>query len=708
MSRSSPEPREPVEYTRDAQTVLDQEDAILEASGRPRWGLAISGGGIRSASFGLGVIQGLVAGGVLERIRYLSTVSGGGYIGSSLTWFLHSGLPDGRPAGTRAESFPFSVGGLTGPRRPIVDFLRNGSNYLLPGKGLNAVSLFGVLVRSMSISLGVYLGALVVVMYGLRRTGVFDPADWTLRIGMPNGLLASALGLAALILVSGPLFTLATWLVRHTKIRGYQALIRGQVALGLSWTAVFALLLVGSIPLVAEMLQGWMTPTTAGGASTVGGSILGAWHVLRERAAKVKVPGWLGRFRVVLASAALIYGLLLLAFGIAGLVSIVAVAVLLAVVLLVGAAVNLNHIGFHRMYRNRLMEAMMPGPETGEGGCWGPAPEADKALLEEMYRPGVTDGPYHIINTNLVLVDSRDAKKRGRGGDSFVLSPLYCGSEATGWRRTTDYMKRGTYGMTLPTAMAISGAALNPRTGSAGRGPTRNRLVSALLSLLNLRLGYWAPNPSIQPMPFAPNLFFPGLKGVAGAGFDEARRAVELSDGGHFENLALYELVRRRLELVIVSDGAMDPGFGFADLASAIERVRIDFGALITFEDPELDLSGLLPGTAAASVWAAEYGLARRGYAVGKIFYADRPDAPPDEPPDEGVIVYLKSTLTAGLTHDLYGYKRNNPAFPDESTSDQFFDEPQFEAYRVLGLSLTMAMLWDNSRAESPWIPLLP
>ena len=52
-------------------------------------GLALSGGGIRSASFGLGVIQAFLEHGIMQKIDYLSTVSGGGYIGSSLSWYRH-------------------------------------------------------------------------------------------------------------------------------------------------------------------------------------------------------------------------------------------------------------------------------------------------------------------------------------------------------------------------------------------------------------------------------------------------------------------------------------------------------------------------------------------------------------------------------------------------------------------------------------------
>ncbi len=234
--------------------------------------------------------------------------------------------------------------------------------------------------------------------------------------------------------------------------------------------------------------------------------------------------------------------------------------------------------------------------------------------------------------------------------------------------------------------MAISGAALNPHAGVAGGGVTRNRLVSALLSLLNLRLGYWAPNPTFDSFyGFTPNFLFPGFTGgVLGLFLSEKSRSVELTDGGHFENLGLYELIRRRLNVIIVSDGSADPGFRFGDLANAIERVRVDFGTKISFrEDAEVSLDGLLPGSAEPFP-DEKYKLAARGHAIADIEY---------DADTSGILIYLKTTLTRGLPRDVYGYKDKYPSFPDQTTGDQFFDEVQFEAYRELGYQLTKTML---------------
>ena len=153
-------------------------------------------------------------------------------------------------------------------------------------------------------------------------------------------------------------------------------------------------------------------------------------------------------------------------------------------------------------------------------------------------------------------------------------------------------------------------------------------------------------------------------------------------------------MVRRRIKTIIVSDGGCDPDFEFADLANAVERVRVDFGVKIRFEDPQFDLRGLLPRKAeehAGAPVGSKFPLAERGYAVGKIVYPADEARGLDEL--EGTLLYLKTTLNPGLPPDLYGYNARNECFPDETTADQFFDEVQFEAYRELGYHVGWGLL---------------
>jgi hypothetical protein len=295
-----------------------------------------------------------------------------------------------------------------------------------------------------------------------------------------------------------------------------------------------------------------------------------------------------------------------------------------------------------------------------------------------MCDPDRPVGPYHIINTNLVLTKSNERTYRIRGGDNFMLSPLYCGSNATGWQPTEDYMGDE---LTLPTAMAISGAAANPWTASGGVGVTRNPLVGMLMALMNLRLGFWVPNPNkdtrrwrrSRSKSFRANHFEPGLKEVLGISLRERSPVCLLSDGGHFENLGLYELIRRRLRLILVCDGTADPDYAFVDLQNALARIAADFGARVEF-DQQTTLQRFMPSIDA--VYPRHARLSESAYAIAQIIYSDG---------RTGHLVYLTTALCKGLRLRLLGYKGAHPDFPDQSTTDQFFDEEQFEAYRELG-----------------------
>ena len=140
---------------------------------------------------------------------------------------------------------------------------------------------------------------------------------------------------------------------------------------------------------------------------------------------------------------------------------------------------------------------------------------------------------------------------------------------------------------------------------------------------------------------------------------------VQLSDGGHFENLALYELIRRRVKLIIVADAAADPEFKFGDLENAVERVRVDFGVRIRFEDGEdKNLAGLVPGSDKEPFFTDKFKVARRGYAIAKIIYGRLPD----DNTSDGTLIYIKSTLTRNLPADLYGYKIAHTAITKESS----------------------------------------
>ncbi|MBF0335991.1 MAG: hypothetical protein HQL40_20540 [Alphaproteobacteria bacterium] len=355
---------------------------------------------------------------------------------------------------------------------------------------------------------------------------------------------------------------------------------------------------------------------------------------------------------------------------------------------------NVNHFSLHRMYRDRLMEAFTPDWPVKPEGAWGPANQADQGWLADLAPCPSSggcqgceppSGPYHLINANVVLPNSNDIRYRGRAGDNFLLSPLACGSDATGRVWTRDFATGG-QGVSLPSAIAISGAAVNAHTGGTS-SPTRSRALGLLMAMFGLQLGVWVTNPRHKMVSRVwPNDIYPGLRGVVGTGMDENAPMVMLSDGGHFENLGLYELFRRKLDLIVVSDAGCDPKFSFADLGDAIEKARVDFGIQVTFAD----------ATPLADLVSDASTMARRGFAVATILYPGKPD---------GRLFYLKPTLTKDLPADLYAYRAANAAFPHESTADQFFDEAQFEAYRELGYQLGKAVRTELACETAPAKP---
>jgi hypothetical protein len=540
---------------------------------------------------------------------------------------------------------------------------------------------------------------------------------WFIRLGFPpyplGGIISLPLfsGLLQLIVAVG-LFVLVNFWVAYIirwllRVEGLSVRYGGrrlfEQAFGYATLISLALLALGVVPLI----DAWIGQKIAGleGAISVGAGVASAiWGHIRSRSGKPSGP-WT-KFVLIGGSILFLYGIALLGYRLAFVfdqgdsMTRAALAALFLLAILTGWFTNLNYISLHRFYRDRLMEAFMPDYETVDAGVPGPARRADELRISDLWREDVPRGPFHIINSNLVLANSTVRKYWMRGGDNFMLSPLYCGSAATGWQ-TSETLVDGE--MTLASAMATSGAAANPRGGPGGRGLTRNRFVSLLMTLLSFRLGYWIPRPTEDEIRVKhPNHFRPsGLYSVFNSGYRETNRILELSDGGHFENLAVYELVRRRCALIIVCDGGQDIESSYGDFVTAIQRIGQDFGATVHFDMDVADaeMGGFQPSGPEAMIArpqddkypkSAEY--AEKGYFVGTIDYGRRAGGPW---PEKGTVIYLKATMIDALSMTAKGYKGANPDFPNQTTADQFFDEEQFEAYRELGYRIAEQMIGD-------------
>ncbi len=291
----------------------------------------------------------------------------------------------------------------------------------------------------------------------------------------------------------------------------------------------------------------------------------------------------------------------------------------------------------------------------------------------------------HVVNTALNLVGGDNLAWQQRKAESFSVSPLHSGCYRVGYRRSRDY--GGEDGISLGTAIAISGAAASSNMGYYSTSP----VLSLVMTLFNVRLGWWLGNPGpagadtyrrMSPM----YSVIPVIEEAFGL-TDDKNDYVYLTDGGHFENLALYEMVLRRCRTIIVSDGGCDGDYSFNDLGNALRKIRIDLGVPVEFAD--------VPIYAAAAPADGK----RQGcyWAIGKIRYTcvDQGSAAQD-----GVLIYIKPAVYGeGEPRDVLQYKQAHPAFPHESTADQFFDEPQFESYRMLGSFIADRICGENQAA---------
>jgi GNAT superfamily N-acetyltransferase len=291
--------------------------------------------------------------------------------------------------------------------------------------------------------------------------------------------------------------------------------------------------------------------------------------------------------------------------------------------------------------------------------------------------------PLHIINIALNLVKGDNLAWQQRKAQSFTVSALHSGSWNLGYRRSEKYgcNQYLDQGFSLGTALAISGAAASPNMGYHS-----SSAVTFLLALFNIRLGWWLGNPGAAGADTytqsSPDVSVSPLLAEAFGLTDAQHPYVYLSDGGHFENLGLYEMVLRRCHCILVVDAGCDPRSNFEDLGNAIRKIRIDLGI-----DIELDLD-LLKRKAGETTCS-------RHHTIGIIRY-DKVDANATA----GTLLYLKPSLTGNEPSDVQDYAARHPAFPHEPTSDQFFDEAQFESYRRLGEHVAWQVLRPALRRD--------
>ena len=749
-------------------------------------GLALSGGGIRSASLSLGVIQSLVKLGYFRSIDYLSTVSGGGYVGSCVSSTLND-------KDTKESAFENLDGAED---TPAVNHLRNSSNFLISAALVDKLRLPTIFLRGILLNIWLIIPVIVLAVfltevlseiwhllkgptmspfilaipavvlallfpvisrvfncsfdwrkrdfYEKALAGLFGfsilslllvPVLWLVSFCIDNNwdesiarffqnpsekgrLLQLGIGIGGIVIlgvlirvarffpvftrvalnllvtIMGPLLIFGTYLIfciffvkspyfenelalespsrelveslETLNLESYSDILKylrdkGPEKLSKEDAAIFDVLadeLTHNATKVLYSKDLTQNPVKKGITISQDGRL--SWEVSN---------GTGGSFNVETREHGYLYIPKKSIFSLDAEWTFYAVG--FVIFLLNFFFFDANVTSTHGFYRDRLSRAFLFRVRSGHS-----VEPNDAQKLSDLNTEGSV-APYHLINTTLNLPASSDVGLRGRNADFFMLSKHYCGSEKTGYSDTKDIEEIDPH-MNLGSAMAISAGAAAPSMGTA----TKKMLVF-IMTLLNIRLGYWIPNP-LQIVPggrlrktLLPNVG-PGylLKEALGK-LNASSAHVNLSDGGHIENLAIYQLLRRRCKLIIAVDAEADPLSSFTGLVTLIRYARIDLGIRIDLQLDDLDRD--------------EFGVSKSHWILATIHYGEDEEGEPEV----GHLLYLKSSLTGDENEYVKSYQKVEPTFPHQTTADQFFDETQFEVYRSLGEHIARAALTD-------------
>lgn len=767
---------------------IDEDDVIAARRARaniplgaPRIGLALSGGGIRSATFCLGLIRALARNGVLHRFDYLSTVSGGGYIGSMLGRLFH--------ANVKPEEVE---DGLARDGSLVLWWLRNNGRFLAPAGAADllqalASQLRGFLATQVEVMVLMVLFAGVITLPHLGWSLFSAPyplplhvsvwwyllpipaacgvtmcyAYWFLGketgVGVATAILATAvgiylaihacsskgtfdavlLGMGALALLPSPIAWLAA---RISGARGFPEdsnRVRYTTGLSNSLRLVAVTFAFGALDMVSWYLRTQLQPghQAANGGVAFGVGAATAVLILARMimpVLKTKEGGkisnlpwamianvtglllvmlvaifWLTIFQVIIfpeqdnGFAALLHTAWLrwLAVALASAAYIVLNGRLLQ---------QLNRSSLHFFYRSRLARAYVSVGNSPEGDLDGTvhrsgpddAPRFKVSPLAEnnrqntqdttgvtrlvngddacmsTYHPHKHGGPVHLVNCciNQTVDDRTGNFNADRNGIYLTVSSLGVETGTHGPVPGSDGWLSRT---TLAEWVAVSGAAIGSGMGSMTRPG-----VAALSFLTGLRLGYWQGN-LLDGTPKGPTFLskyrallqemfarFPGLR----------NNDWYLSDGGHFDNTGVYALLKRKLRLIVLADCGADPEYLFADVENLVRKARIDYDARIEFIDP----ASLENHAGAQATWfgTPDTILPEDGpqhFLLARITYDKGPP---------GALLIVKPRRGPDMPLDVAGYAGREVDFPQQSTSNQFFSESEWESYCALGTIL--------------------
>jgi hypothetical protein len=694
---------QPLEADRPAplSQVDDPHADWIPRPGVERIGIACSGGGVRSAAYNLGALQALHEEDVFQRADYVSAVSGGAYIAAAHA-IVHTSA--GAPGGF-GERFDFA------PGSPEERFLRSHLLYLADSTTHRARFATRLLLGA----------ALNFVFFYILLFAISGPLAWFLTSQLVHPELR-----ARVVSLPGYLWVAAVWpaavgvligwfgiLWRFRSDANYRRVVgvatafvvlsatMVAVVIALPWLVVYV---PHAVKAIAKWLPGVSVPSRGErrnyvwllqllGASAVLGAVL---RLVRKNASRLALI--LAGF-VVPVSIALTMSVLVgdaAAGGIHGPMTIFGVYVgehwawwfgITALLLVFYGLSDQTTWSMHPFYKRRLASTyalVRTSPSEAHAIDYG------DLLKLSAYRG---ERKPKLILCAAANVSDVGATPTGRLATSFTFTPDEVGGPEVGWIDTKTMEDRlgprRKEDITIEAAVAISGAAISPAMGKMTRPG-----VTALLTLFNARLGVWLPSPrwlhameETEPdtewvqRPRAQYLF----KEMLG----RHRRDdlfVYVTDGGHWENLGLVELLRRGCTEIYCFDAAGDDIRSFFTLGEAVALARTELGVEIDIDPERLEPVKPVPkkegGDPREHRSQDDHVIARFTYPNGV----------------EGRILYCKAAITEDAPWDVKAYGERTPAFPAHGTVDQFYSDQRFEAYRALGFHTA-----KNAVADPAW-----
>lgn len=665
-----------------------------------RIGVCCSGGGIRSAAYNLGALQVLQSRGVLQDATYLAAVSGGSYIAAAFS-IVQKRLPGADEAGPGRNPQPnFDAVPPYAPGSPEERWLRNHSSYMAPGLG-GKVGLATRLVLGMLLNL-VLVGALVALValpLGLLGAWLHPQLSSGALGSAPDGVIVllrttivglGLLGLGLALYAAGARLRdhVEKQLMRYARLLVATAAVAFVVAFALPWTTMLLRALLAQ----ASALGGSATDRLAALTALLAGLgvpplIISLVHMVMDHAGTTlgRVRRWLVSPKVAAAVAApmLLVSGVLFAYnvGAGGLTRTVGGAwgVALAAVVLLYLVLDPTSSSLHPTYKRRLSSAFAVYRDEHHNAQERPYEQRVK-LSDSKVATKERRWPQLLVCA-AANISTEGVTPPGRNAAPFVFSHDEVGGDLVGEVASDDLERAlGTNGrdLTLLAAVAMSGAAVSPSMGKMS-----SKAHTFLLALANARLGVWLPNPRYLTAggrdTWGPLRLTWLLREMFGWN-DLDAKYLYVTDGGHYENLGLLELLRRGCTEIYCFDASGDQG-SFATIGQTIALARSELGVDINLNPDALASDTNGDGTT---------------HAIAHFEYA--PDAHGHRA--AGRLIYAKAAVPTDAPWDIRAYQHGDPDFPNNSTADQLYTDEKFEAYRALG-SWSARRALDEARAKT-------